>query len=119
VDGKHGAVAGALRSFAPDGLEAALVLAGGKGLDTALAQLKEGATFAHPDGVEPEPKAPAGIHKRVYDGVPSPEAFDRLNALVSQGSFHVEVRTYALDDAAQAHRDVEKHHLGKLALRMH
>ena len=38
---------------------------------------------------------------------------------ISRGSFHVEVRAYALEDAAQAHRDVEKHHLGKLALRMH
>jgi NADPH:quinone reductase-like Zn-dependent oxidoreductase len=42
-----------------------------------------------------------------------------LNELVAQGPFHVEVRYYSLEEAAQAHRDVEKHHLGKLALRMH
>jgi len=119
VDGKHGAVAAALRRFAPEGVDAALVLANGKGLDVALGQLRKGAKLAYPNGVEPEPEAPDGVSTHAYDGVPSPEAFQRLNALIAQGPFHVEVKTYALEEAAQAHRDVEKHHLGKLALRMH
>ena len=42
VDGKHGAVVDALHRFAPQGLDAALVLANGKGLDAALAQPEEG-----------------------------------------------------------------------------
>lgn len=119
VDGKHGAIAEALRRFAPQGLDAALVLASGKGLDAALAQLRKGGKVAYPNGVEPVPRAPKGVTVRAYDGTPGREAFDRLNALVSQGPFHVEVRSYALADVAQAHRDVEKHHLGKLALRTH
>jgi NADPH:quinone reductase-like Zn-dependent oxidoreductase len=118
VDGKHGAVAEALRSFAPDGLDAALVLAGGKGLDAALAQMKKGGRVAYPNGVEPEPKAPKGIKVQSYDGEPGSGAFERLDALIAQAPFHLEVRFYELEDAAQAHRDLAKHHLGKLALRM-
>lgn len=118
VDGKHGAVVDALRSFAPDGLDAALVLAGGRGRDAALAQLKKGGRIAWPNGVEPEPEAPKGVAARSYDGEPSPKRFDRLDELISRGPFHVEARFYPLEEAAQAHRDLEKHHLGKLALRM-
>jgi NADPH:quinone reductase-like Zn-dependent oxidoreductase len=119
VDGKQGSIAGALHNFAPDGVDAALVLAHGRGLDAALAHLKKGGRLAYPNGVEPAPHAPQGVVARAYDGMPSPDAFERLNALIAEGPFHVEVRYYALEAAAQAHRDVEKHHLGKLALRLH
>jgi NADPH2:quinone reductase len=118
VDGKHGAVVDALRRFAPDGADAALVLTGGKGLDAALAQLKKGGRIAYPNGVEPEPEAPKGVTARGYDGVPGQDAFDRLNELIAQGPFHVEVSFYPLEEAAQVHRDLGKHHLGKLALRL-
>ncbi|MBS2029307.1 MAG: NADP-dependent oxidoreductase [Deltaproteobacteria bacterium] len=118
VDGKHGAVVDALKTFAPDGLDCALVLTSGKGLDAALGLLKKDGRVAYPNGVEPEPSAPSGITARAYDGVPDADVFDRLNALIAKGPFHVQVRTYKLDDAAQAHRDVEKHHLGKFALKM-
>src|SRR5262249_30856794 len=118
VDGKHGSVVDALRSFAPDGLDAALVLSGGKGRDAALEQMKKGGRIAYPNGVDPEPEAPKGVTLRAYDGEPGTGAFDRLNALISKGPFHVEVSFYPLDEAAQAHRDLSKHHLGKFALRM-
>jgi NADPH:quinone reductase-like Zn-dependent oxidoreductase len=55
-----------------------------------------------------------------YDGEPGRDAFERLNELIGRGPFHVQLgRVYRLDDAASAHRDVEQHHLGKLALRLH
>ena len=44
-----------------------------------------------------------GVNVQGYDGEPGTGAFERLDAL---------------EDAAQAHRDLEKHFLGKLALRM-
>jgi len=118
IDGKKDDIVGALKAFAPDGLDAALVLTGGRELDAALKQVKQSGRFAYPNGVEPEPKAPAGVHGGAYDGVPDRAAFQKLNALIDKAPFHVEVRSYALKDAAQAHRDVEKHHLGKLALKM-
>ena len=118
VDGKHGPVVDSLRSFAPEGLDAALVLTGGKGLEAALAQVKKGGRVAYPNGVEPEPKPPKGVTRRAYDGDSGAAALDHLDELISQGPFHVEVRFYRPEDAAQAHRDLAKHHLGKFALRM-
>jgi NADPH2:quinone reductase len=120
VDGRQDDVGSAVREFAPDGLDAALVLASGKTLQQAVAGMKKGARLAYPNGVEPEPKGKPGIKVMAYDGVPKPEVFKRLNALIAAGPFHVELgRTYDLEDAARAHREISKHHLGKLALRIH
>ncbi len=120
VDGKQDDVARAARDFAPGGLDAALVLVHGQNLDAALAAVRPGGRIAHPNGVEPAPKAPQGVTLLAYDGEPSPDAFERLNRLIAQGPFHVELgRVYALDDAARAHREIGQHHLGKLALRLH
>lgn len=44
-----------------------------------------------------------------------------MQASIPHGTapFHVELgRTFKLDEAARAHREVGKHHLGKLALRI-
>jgi NADPH:quinone reductase-like Zn-dependent oxidoreductase len=82
--------------------------------------MRKGARVAHPNGVEPAPRAPDGVTLLAYDGVPSPDAFERLNELIAAGPFHVEIgRVYRLEDAAQAHREIGRHHLGKLALRFH
>lgn len=120
VDGKRDDVAAPARAFAPGGLDAALVLVHGKGLEPALATVRKGGRIAHPNGVEPQPRAPAGVDLRAYDGAPSPDAFERLNGLIASGPFHVEIgRVYALVDAGRAHREIEQHHLGKLAFRIH
>ena len=122
VDGRSGPepVAQAVRAFAPEGLDAALVLASGGALQRALEDMKKGGRVAHPNGVEPVPKAPDGVKVTAYDGVPSPQVFERLNAWIAAGPFHVELgQTYDLEHAAQAHRAIGKHHLGKLALRIH
>ncbi len=120
IDGRSEDVAKAAREFAPEGLDAALVLAGGDDVNEALEVVKKGGRVAHPNGVEPEPKAPKGVKLLAYDGTPSAEAFDRLNRLIGDAPFHVELgKVYELDEAAQAHRDIEKHHLGKFALRIH
>jgi NADPH:quinone reductase-like Zn-dependent oxidoreductase len=42
----------------------------------------------------------------------------KLNHLIESGPFEVHVaRTFPLEKAADAHRALETHHLGKLALR--
>lgn len=120
ADGKKDDLQHACRTFAPGGLDAALVLASGKTLDPALACVKKGGRIAYPNGVHPVPKAEPGVEIIAYDGMPGREAFDRLNRLIGAGPFHVELaRTYRLDEAAMAHRELGKHHLGKLALRIH
>lgn len=120
VDGKHDDVARAARDFAPNGLDAALVLVHGDSLAPALGTIRKGGRIAHPNGVEPVPKGPPGAAVLAYDGVPGREVLERLNQLIAAGPFHVEVgRAYRLDDAARAHREIGQHHLGKLALRIH
>jgi NADPH:quinone reductase-like Zn-dependent oxidoreductase len=117
VDGKKGDVAKAARGTFPEGFDAALVLASSPSLESALSLLKEGGRLAYPHGVEPPPQAPTGVTAHAYDGTPDPDAFKRLNALISRGPFHVELsRTYRLDEAARAHRELGEHHLGKRAI---
>ena len=61
-----------------------------------------------------------GIEVTAYDGSSSPEILERLNARIAAGPFHVELGgTFDLENAAQAHRAIGSHHLGKLALRIH
>jgi NADPH2:quinone reductase len=120
VDGRKDDPAAAARVFAPGGLDAALVLTGGDRLAAALREVKQGGRVAYPNGVEPEPRVPEGIESHAYDGTPGLDAFNRLNRLIGVDRFHVELgRVYRLEDAETAHREIAKHHLGKLAFRVH
>jgi NADPH:quinone reductase-like Zn-dependent oxidoreductase len=120
IEGHSGDVARAVREFAPEGLDAALVLVHGDSLEEALESMKPGAKIAYPNGVEPAPSGPEGAAVLAYDGAPNPDTFERLNRWISAGPFHVELgRVYSLEDAARAHREIRHHHLGKLALRIH
>jgi NADPH:quinone reductase len=114
VNGKTAGVAKAAREFAPDGLDGAFVFAHSDRLAEALTTVKKGGTIAYPEGVDPEPKAPAGVKVRTFNGTSSPAAFERLNKIVAAGPFRVAVpATYRFEDLPQAHRDIQKHHLGK------
>jgi NADPH:quinone reductase-like Zn-dependent oxidoreductase len=68
VDGRKVDVATAAREFAPNGLDAALVTAGGDTTQKALATVRDGGRVAFPTGVEPEPQARAGVKVKRYDG---------------------------------------------------
>ncbi|HVX93810.1 MAG TPA: NADP-dependent oxidoreductase [Polyangia bacterium] len=119
VDGRSEDVGQAARAYAPQGLDAALVLVGGGGVDDALGSVKPGGRVAFPNGVEPEPAAPAGVRVLAYDGTPDRDAFERLNRLIGNEPFHVELgRMFPLSEAATAHRQVGQHHLGKLAFQI-
>ncbi|MFB1485272.1 NADP-dependent oxidoreductase [Corallococcus sp. RDP092CA] len=119
VDGKKGDFEKACREFAPDGFDAALVLAGGEATEQALQHVRKGGRVAHPNGVEPVPKAPEGVQVTAYDGLPRPESLKRINALIEAGPFHLEIgRLYALEEAGKAQQEVLKHHLGKYAMKI-
>ncbi len=108
------------KAFAPDGFDGALVFAGGGGWKDELQLVSPKGRIAWPNGVEPAPQVPEGVKGESYDGEDSAKAFDRLNALVSRGPFHIELsKTYSLDEAAKAVKDVGRHHIGKLVLRIH
>jgi NADPH2:quinone reductase len=119
VEGHGKGVAQAVEKFAPDGLDAALITASDKSLDAVLGALRQGARIAYPNGVEPVPKAPSGVKAHAYDGEPTRELLQRLNYLIESAPFEVHIgASYPLDQAAEAHRAVERHHLGKIALKV-
>lgn len=118
IDGHKSDVVAAARKFAPAGLDAALLTAGGEVAEHALTAVRDGGRVAYPNGVEPEPKVRPGIKISAYDGAPNRQAIDMFNRLIEAGPFEVHVaRIFPLDQAADAHRALDEHYLGKLALR--
>lgn len=119
VDGRRVSVSEAARAFAPHGLDAALLTAGGEMVEEATSAVRDGGRIAFPKGIEPEPKSARRISIDGYYGEVDPAIIARLDRLVSAGSFEVYVgRTFALAQAGEAHRVLQTHHLGKLVLRV-
>jgi len=115
VDGHSDKVLAAAREFAPDGIDAALVTAGGEATDRALSAIRPDGRVAYPNGVMPAPKAPERVSINAYDGEGGRGAINRLNQLIESGPFEVHVhRVFPLDQAAAAQAALEEHHLEKL-----
>ena len=88
-------------------------------LEAVLKAVRDEVAPAHPNGVMPEPKASHGVRLSSYDVEPSHEVIANLNRLIEAGPFEVHIaRTFPLDRAAEAHRALDDHYLGKLALRL-
>ena len=118
ANGRKDDVEATARAFAPNGLDAALITAGGETTDRALRAMNKNGRVAYPNGVEPEPKAPSSVKIQSYNIEPTPQQIEKLNRLIDSGPFEVHVaRAFPLDKAADAHRELDKHFLGKLALR--
>jgi NADPH:quinone reductase-like Zn-dependent oxidoreductase len=118
VNGRRDDLAAAARAFAPGGLDAALLTAGGEPAERALAAVRIGGRAAYPHGVEPAPQPRPGVSVQSYDGTPDPQVIGKLNRLIESGPFEVHIaRTFPLAQAADAHRALDTHYLGKLALR--
>jgi NADPH:quinone reductase len=120
VDGRSGDdVTRIARELAPDGLDAALLTAGGPAADAALQALRPGGRIAYPEGIEPEPSVPVRVKVTSFNGEPDPEIVGRLSRLMGKAPFTVHLhRTFPLSRAADAHRALQEHHLGKLVLRV-
>lgn len=120
VNGRKDGVVAAARRFAPNGLDAALLTAGGEAAQRVLEAVREGGRVAYPRGVKPEPDARAGVTVKEYVGdEASREVFENLNRLIAAGPFEVHVaRTFPLEQAGEAHRALGEHYLGKLVLRL-
>jgi len=115
---RHADVVAAARQFAPDGVDTALVTAGGESVDKALSALKKTGRVAYPNGVNPPPTVSAGITAKNYNGDPDRALLEKINQLIEAGSFHVNIaRTFPLSKAVEALRTLGTHYLGKLALR--
>jgi NADPH:quinone reductase len=119
VDGRDEGILKAAREFAPDGIDAALMTAGGDAANRALSAIRVSGRVAYPNGAVAELDPPHELTVTAYDGNPDREILEKLNALIEAGSFDVHVdKTFPLDQAAEAQEALEKHHLGKIALRI-
>jgi NADPH:quinone reductase-like Zn-dependent oxidoreductase len=117
VDGRRDDVPAAARVFAPDGLDASLLTAGGEMAEKALHAVRAGGRVAYPNGVRPEPQGREGAQFHSYNGEPDSDIIRRLNRLIGSDPFEVHIaRTFPLARAAEAHLALGSHYLGKLAL---
>src|SRR5207244_10668942 len=85
VNGRKDDVAAAARAFAPAGLDAALVTAGGETTDRALAALRAGGRVAYPHGVMPAPKVSSGVRLSNYRAIIAPWALEKPHPLNEAG----------------------------------
>ncbi len=119
VDGRADDVVAAAKQFAPAGIDAALLTAGGPAADKALTTLRAGGRVAYPNGVEPTPKPPAGITAQAFDGNLDGPLIARLSHRIGNEPFHVHVaKSFPLEQTADSHRMLDTHYLGKLGLKI-
>jgi NADPH:quinone reductase len=117
IDGRAEQVADAARRFSADGLDAALLTAGGQEADAAVATVRSGGRAAYPTGVQPEPASTAGVEPQAFNGEPDPELLGRFMALVGDRPLEVHIaREFTFDQVPAAHDALGDHHLGKLAI---
>ena len=122
IDGRTADIAAAAREFAPKGADALLALAGGAALEKCLEALRTGGRVAYPNGVNPAPTPRPGMSVTPYDALfgDQKDQFVALNRAVEAKHFEVPIAaTFALTDAAAAHRRVEAGRVpGKVLLRI-
>jgi len=108
-----------LRKFAPHGLDRVLALAGGDGLERCLDFVRPGGRVAYPNGIEPVPARRRTFRVQAFDMVASPRQFARLNRHLTHGRIRVPIAgRYSLGKAAQAHRRLARHVLGRMVLQI-
>jgi NADPH:quinone reductase-like Zn-dependent oxidoreductase len=117
VNGRRDDAIAGMRGFAPAGIDAALLTAGGPVAQAALSTLRDGGRVAYPTGVEPVPLVGPGLHLSVFNGDIDPELVERFTRFAPSLTVHV-AKTFPLADATGAHRALAEHYLGKLALRV-
>ncbi|HWH53234.1 MAG TPA: zinc-binding dehydrogenase, partial [Gemmatimonadaceae bacterium] len=122
IDGKRANIGKALRDFASpdDCVDAVLGLVGGKVLTACIDAVRRGGRVAYPNGIEPAPRKRRGITFVSYDAKMGRKQFARLNRAIERIPLTVPIaKEYRLEQAAQAHRRVERGHLlGRVVLRV-
>jgi NADPH:quinone reductase len=120
ADGRHGDIVAGVRSFAPDGVDAVLALAGGAALERCIEAVRGGGRVAYPNGVEPKPKKRRGIEVTSYDGTAGVREFEHLGRALETSKVKILIASeYRLADAAKAHQRIARGHLlGKIVLRI-
>jgi len=110
-----------LCALAPNGLDAVLACAGGPTLDRCLDLVKPNGRVAHPNGVEPAPKARRRrFAVKAYDAEANPKQFVRLRRAVEEARLQVPIAAaFPLAQAAGAHERLEQGKvLGRIVIRI-
>ena len=110
------------QEIAPDGVDAALVLASDDSLEECLDGVRRrDGRIAYPNGVEPEPRRRKSIRVVAYDAVAGPREFAKLERAASEARLRVPIAAvYPLAQAAKAHARLGRGHLlGRIALRIY
>jgi NADPH:quinone reductase-like Zn-dependent oxidoreductase len=117
-DARGRGVAARLRALAPNGIDAALALAGGTGLERCLDQVRPGGRIAYPNGVEPPPRRRPKIRVTAFDAVVGRREFARLEKATVDSHLRVPIaERFPLAMAAKAHARLERGHvLGRIVL---
>lgn len=120
IDARSGSAIEQLRKLAPDGIDTALVLAGGDSREECLDLVRPGGRIAFPNGVEPEPRRRPKIRLIAYDGEPGRRQFARLACAVDEARLRVPIAAvYPLAQAAKAHTRLERGHvIGRIELQI-
>ena len=117
VNGRKDDILAAASVFAPDGIDGAVVTAGGPPTEHALRAVKESGHVAWPNGVEPTLSTPPRAGVKYYDGERRRAATDRLNAIIEASPFEVHLaQTFPLERAHDAHLALDDHYIGKMLL---
>lgn len=119
-DARGGDAIERLKILAPEGIDAALVLAGGDVLDACLDFVRPEGRVAYPNGVWPEPKRRRKVRVLSYNAEADPRALERLEQAVVEARLKVPIAgEFPLEKAAKAHERLEQGHvLGRIVLRM-
>jgi NADPH:quinone reductase-like Zn-dependent oxidoreductase len=107
-----------IEKAAPDGLDVVLAFAGGRTLDGFLDLVPRGGRVVYPNGVDPEPKAAAGIRVKGFDVAVGVKELAQLSRASLAARLKVPIAAaYPLARAAEAHRRVEREHVvGRVVL---
>jgi len=120
ADGRHGDIVAAVGSFAPDGVDAVLSLAGGVALERCIEAVRGGGRVAYPNGVEPRPRKRRGVDVISYDAMAGVREFEHLGRAVEASKPKIGIAgEYRVAEAAKAHQRLARGHVvGKIVLRI-
>lgn len=106
-----------LTDAVPDGFDAALITGGADAAGQALMHLRPGGRVAVPNGVYPPPQTPHGIVPTYFNADYDDELMVSLGRLVGANRIEIHLsHRFPLAKAAEAHRMLERHYLGRIAL---
>lgn len=107
----------AAREFSTDGIDAALLTAGGEKAKEAIEGIKPGGRVAYPNGIQDPPEEAEGINIQSYDGKNDRELINELLQMIDFAKYDVLVsHSFDFDDFFAAQKRLNEHYLGKLAL---